>query len=177
MKNHRTKGFTLIETLVAISILMIAIAGPLTIANKAYTASLDARNQTIGIYLAQDAIEYANAIKDNYNTFSYFTGCTSANKCGVSGITGADPFDLTTIYTNNIGLCANFNNCKIKTDSNLGYIYNSGTDTVFTRQVYFDDVSTGGTGDQYLVTAEVTWNTGSVSNQVVLKQLLTNYVR
>ena len=44
----RSSGFTLIETLVAIAILMIAIAGPLTVAEKGLTATYYSRNQLIG---------------------------------------------------------------------------------------------------------------------------------
>ena len=51
-------GFTLIETLVAISILMVAVASPLTIAQKGLASAIYAKDQIIASYLAQDAIEY-----------------------------------------------------------------------------------------------------------------------
>jgi Tfp pilus assembly protein PilV len=57
LKNN--SGFTIVETLVAITILMIAIAGPLTIAQKGLTASTYARDQMIASFLAQDGLEYA----------------------------------------------------------------------------------------------------------------------
>ena len=47
MKYSSKKGFTLIETLVAIAILMVAIAGPLDIAEKGLIAAVNSRNQTI----------------------------------------------------------------------------------------------------------------------------------
>ena len=49
----------------AIAILMIAIAGPLTAANKAYTAALNARNEAVAYNLAQEALEYISNQKDN----------------------------------------------------------------------------------------------------------------
>ena len=52
------RGFTLIETLVAISILMVAVASPLTIAQKGLASAIYAKDQIIASYLAQDAIEY-----------------------------------------------------------------------------------------------------------------------
>ena len=56
--NHKKdKGFTIIETLVAITILMIAIAGPLTIAQKGFIASIYARDQVTASFLAQDMME------------------------------------------------------------------------------------------------------------------------
>jgi len=64
MKYSLQKGFTIIETLVAVTVLMIAIAGPLTTAMKAYTAALEARNQTIAMYLAQEKLEEISYNKD-----------------------------------------------------------------------------------------------------------------
>src|SRR6185369_6180494 len=66
MKTNTThSGFTIIETLVAIAILMIAIAGPLTVAQKGLTSSIYARDQMIASYLAQDAIEYVKNVRDS----------------------------------------------------------------------------------------------------------------
>lgn len=61
---NNMKGFTLIETLVAIMILTTAIVGPLTIAQKGLSATLVAKDQVTAFYLAQDAIEYVRFIRD-----------------------------------------------------------------------------------------------------------------
>ena len=57
-------GFTLIETLVAISILLIAVVGPLTISASSLQSSLNVRNQITASYLAEEAIEYIRNIRD-----------------------------------------------------------------------------------------------------------------
>lgn len=74
----KNRGFTLIETLVGVSILMIAIAGPLTVANRGYTAALNAKSQSIAINLAQETIEYISYLKDNqhYTWGSWQPGTT-----------------------------------------------------------------------------------------------------
>jgi type II secretory pathway pseudopilin PulG len=54
---NNKKGFTIIETLIAIAIIMTAIAGPLTVAQRGLNAAVVARDQFIAQYLAQDAIE------------------------------------------------------------------------------------------------------------------------
>jgi prepilin-type N-terminal cleavage/methylation domain-containing protein len=59
------KGFTLIETLVAISILLIATTGPLTAAQSGLRASFLARDQISAFYLAQDVIETIKNSRDN----------------------------------------------------------------------------------------------------------------
>lgn len=66
-------GFTLIETMVAITIITLAIAGPLVIANSAIVAARISRDQLTASYLAQEGIEYVRAMRDDnylavYNT-------------------------------------------------------------------------------------------------------------
>ncbi len=59
------QGFTLIETLVAISILMIAVVIPLSIVANALQSSYYARDQITAAYLAQDALEYVRSLRDS----------------------------------------------------------------------------------------------------------------
>lgn len=69
MKNNiinNKKGFTIIETLVAVTILMISIAGPLTIAQKSLMAAIYAKDQVIASFLAQQKIEEIKNRRDTY---------------------------------------------------------------------------------------------------------------
>jgi len=59
-----TAGFTLVEALVAISILMIAIASPMTLAQKGLSTATLSKDQMIASFLAQDAIEAVKNIRD-----------------------------------------------------------------------------------------------------------------
>lgn len=73
-------GFTLVETLIAVAILTLAVAGPLFTASRAIVAAQSARDQLIASYLAQEGIEYIRAMRDN----AYLT----AYQAGGSGISG-----------------------------------------------------------------------------------------
>jgi prepilin-type N-terminal cleavage/methylation domain-containing protein len=59
------KGFTLIETLIAIAVLSLAVTGPMTIAQKSLSSAMYARDQITAYYLAQDAIEYVRNVRDS----------------------------------------------------------------------------------------------------------------
>jgi len=65
-KNKEKKGFTLIETLIAITILMISVAAPLSLAAKGLEVTRLAKKQIVAFYLAQDAFEgVKNIIQSN----------------------------------------------------------------------------------------------------------------
>ncbi len=63
-KTKSTTGFTLVEALVAISLLMVAISSPMYIAQKGLSASMFARDQMTASFLAQDGIEAVKNIRD-----------------------------------------------------------------------------------------------------------------
>ncbi len=59
------RAFTLVETMVAVTILTLAVAGPMTVASRAIVAAQIARSQLTANYLAQEGIEYVRAMRDN----------------------------------------------------------------------------------------------------------------
>lgn len=63
-KFNKQNGFTLVEALVAISILMIAIASPMALAQKGLSTATQTKDQMIAAFLAQDAIEAVKNIRD-----------------------------------------------------------------------------------------------------------------
>ena len=61
---RRGGGFTLIETLVAVSFLIFAIIAPLTLVSKSLSSALYARDQVTAYNLAQEGIEAVRAVRD-----------------------------------------------------------------------------------------------------------------
>ena len=94
------KGFTLIETMVAVTILTIAISGALFIANSAIIAALVSRDQLTASYLAQEGIEYVRLMRDNEYLVSYHAGGTSVSLTAWTNfITGSDAASITQCRT------------------------------------------------------------------------------
>jgi type II secretory pathway pseudopilin PulG len=62
--NDFKKGFSLLETMVAITILMTTIVGPLALASKGIVFADYVKNEITGFYLAQEAVEAIRNIRD-----------------------------------------------------------------------------------------------------------------
>lgn len=60
------KGFTLLETMIAVSILALATAGPLYAASRSLVAAQISRDQLTASHLAQEGVEHFRMIRDNY---------------------------------------------------------------------------------------------------------------
>jgi Tfp pilus assembly protein PilV len=173
-----SSGFTLVETLVAITILMIAIAGPLTVAEKSLSASIYARDQLMASYLAQDGMEYMRNIVDNnelniganssLDIGDYWiksggidleTGCTSSGLCMIDTINNKITQSSCTLLNINTTACP-----PLDLSSN-GYTQDGiNPVTTFTRYFYVQPFTAtssggniGGNGNAANVTVTVIW--------------------
>lgn len=97
-KITKNKGFTLVETLVAISILVLALTGPLAIIAQSLKASNFSRDEITAAYLAQEPIEFIRNMRDQNTLRS-----TNASfwLTGPSGGAGNGPENLVTDLNNN----------------------------------------------------------------------------
>lgn len=179
-------GFTIIETLVAITILMIAIAGPLTIASQALHAAQDAKNQMIATNLAQETVEEIRNLKDNNvansSLFDLFYGYTTNTANANVG-----PWEVETDSDGSYAFasCAQIDNpnCNLYLDPSQGYIYEqtfASSPTPFKRS--FSMMSIGDHNNEqgineYVLTVTVSWTTGTVPNQIQIVELLTSSSR
>lgn len=89
-KTQQERGFTLIETFIAIMILIVAVVGPLTIAQRALSSSQYAADRITAYYLAQDGIEYIRSVRDGMtlnNTSDNSSSVGATNWLGDDGYT------------------------------------------------------------------------------------------
>lgn len=173
IKNHKNKyGFTLVETLVAISIILMGLTAAFSVAQLGISSSSLAKNRTSAFFLAQEAIEAVKSKRDHnlilrVNWLDGLVNCT-----GGSGSPGCD-FDLkTTLNDTNadeIFLSCNdplANGCVLQNvpqnASNPNgpqyYGHNGTSNSGFTRRIYINEFDAGVEASVRVV---VTWNGGT----------------
>jgi len=198
--NMKKQGFTLVETLVAITILLIAIAGPLTIASKGLNGAYYARDQITAYYLAQEGIEYIRNVRDTNSlsetldrTHWIDGGFTSGglslcvnNYCRIN-VQQLNPqlgiVDCTT-DSNPYSTVSEPLHCEplmIDTspqDGSTLYDYNpAGTPSQFTRDIIMTpiDPNADGSTETMQVTSTVYWKSPLPNNSFSLTEDITNW--
>lgn len=175
------KGFTLVETMVAISILMLGILGPLSIASSGLRNSLFAKDQVTAYYLAQEGIEYVRYVRDaNYldNKKPWLDGlsdCKEQFGCAV------DTEKWFTLNVQVISKCASIDcdddDLLYKINSNQHYTHQSGSEktaTPFTRIIKVENTPNTPTDKEIKVTSTVTWQTGAGQKSFTLTENVFN---
>ncbi len=182
------RGFTLIETLIAVLLLATSIAGPLSIASKGITATLVAKDQFIAFFLAQDAIEQVRFIRDSAcltGPLSAAGDCDTtvwlASLANCTGATGCY-FDSLQDPTVNPPVACAVGGCPVfKYDTTLGsYCYasrcSSAPDTPqkYVRTIKIISNPSTTFADQAVVLVTVTWTdiAGVVHAPITVRELV-----
>jgi len=168
------RGFTLVETMIAVTILTFAVAGPLFTASRALVAAEIARDQLTASYLAQEGVEYVRAMRDTEYLAAYQTGGATVSETAWSSfLSGSSAGSITQCRTSTCTLDPSRNMesalvpCSGETCSPL-YLTNgiyttqseiSGAElTSFTRTIQAVDVSTGGDVRDVRIVSRVSWS-------------------
>ncbi|MDB4992020.1 MAG: seg [Parcubacteria group bacterium] len=163
------RGFTLVETLVAIAILMLAITVPFYSVQQSINASNAARDQLVASSLAQEAAEYIYYLRDtNYlSTTGWLTGMDNC-------LTTNAPYGCVVDPSQNTLTSCTGSGCPVLniSGSNL-YTQTAGTGTRFTRKVQIEQLA-GGT--QAKVTVLVTFSSGHHTYSVTVVENLYNWL-
>ncbi len=170
--NHKLKtksGFTLVETLVAITILLIGVLGPITVATRGITDGLYAQNQLIATHLAQEGLDLLSAqIQNNYENGDTFldglNNCLSSPYCAAGDLAVSGPITFPS--------CSSVSDCKIAYDSNSHFYkqYDTNNTTanfvgpVFTRTLVVEIP----TPIEVSLKSTVTWTNKTNPQSIVL---------
>lgn len=178
-------GFSLVETLVAITILLVVIVGPMKISSKASNSSSFSNEQVVAFFLAQEGAEIAQKARDDAIIKSFlptghtdydadpwatfirevsnprpFRWCYAADGCGLELNTDDDG------TLKPVERCNGAGSCRLYYDSSnerARYTHEpaGNTQTPYTRIVYFETMP----GDQQVkVTSRVYWRSGSIKD-------------
>lgn len=98
MRNYfQKRGFTLIEAMIAVTILSLSVAGPMFTASRAILAAETARDQLTASYLAQEGIEYVRMMRDDAYLDAYRRNDPSASaNAWTDFISGGSAWSITT---------------------------------------------------------------------------------
>jgi prepilin-type N-terminal cleavage/methylation domain-containing protein len=188
------KGFSLIETLIAISILMIAVTGPFALVQAGLFSSNHQRNQVTATFLAQEALEYVKNMRDT-NSYTQY-GATTANWltipngdstqtldviCGIGCY--VDPHGKLPVDGGNGGnifvqVAPSGGSDMYLKQTTIGGVFSysydsSGTDTLFKRTVKVNLINP----DEARVSVTVGWSDGLVPRTYTVSEELFNYLK
>src|SRR3989338_5727397 len=189
-KNKKNKAFTLVETLVAISIFTVSLLGLIAILAQGIADTNYAKRKIIASYLAQEGIEYIRNFRDTYvlyydpastnNGWIEFNNRLIADSCDDSCyfddsiVSFTDPTmpmaDLIfTPCTGNAGACM-----ELRYDNATGkYNYDlTKTPSGYTREINMFVIDSNETE----IVSTVSWTQGSGSHSVVFSESLFNWV-
>lgn len=172
---HSQSGFSLVETLVAITILLLVIVGPMSISSSAALSTSYSSEQVVAFFLAQEGAELVQKARDDLQ-LRYFDGSVATPWADFVNTSSVNP--LSQCYqTDGCGLelvDGNANGalalptdcgsdpCRLYIDNSGGrarYTYNSvGTiSTPYSRIIYMNETA----GREVEVISLVSWQTGN----------------
>ena len=194
--NKSNKGFTLVETLVAISIFTVSILGLMSVLTQSIANITYAKEKLTASYLAQEGIEYIRNMRDTFvlydakdsqtgwNNFNTKivplanTLCASANGCYFDDQKTDYTNHLQSAYINNLMITACASSCpNLLYDSatgKYGYLMTGSTvNSGLTRQIKVTQIS----ADEIQILSAVYWKQGSGSYNVSFSEHLFNWIQ
>jgi len=177
------RGFTLVESLVAVSLFSIAVVTLLLSLGQGLSNTGYVKKKITAEYLAAEGIEYMRNLRDTYVLYSpgdwnSFVGklspCTPVNGCQFDAET--IDFEDPNWPIKNMVITACGGPCsELKYDPNNGrYNYSSGTNSGFTRKIRMETVPGG--SDEKKISSTVFWTQNSGNYSITFSENLYNWV-
>ena len=198
-KNNFYKGFTLIETLVALSIFTTSVLAMVLILASSLEDTNYSKNKIIASYLAQEGIEYVRNMRDTYVLYeganpetpgwNAFVGkvsnCIGGASCyfkpeSIDYDDTSQPIIDTEILPCVSNICPNLYHHA--SSGRYDYIMLNGVDSGFSRSITYkpdglnsDENSLN--SDEIKITSEVSWKKGSKTYNVIFAENLFNWTK
>lgn len=183
-----TKGYSLIEVLVAVAILMFSIVGPITIAVKSMQSAQHALQQNTAFFLAQEGITAVNALRNDASLGHILNGssawgwanttsgplasCFTATGCGID-------FRDATVSDNDVACNASASACSMyfnNASARAKYSHvSSGAVTPFRRVI---NLTSRNGGNEVQISSRVEWTSrlfGGTQNVTLTSSVFNIY--
>ncbi len=169
--NKKNEGLTLIETLIAITILLMSTVMPMVIYSSSIMNSIYAGEQITATYLAQEGVELMkyDVYTEFNNNSEWFNTLPNCNGQGIG--------NQCTIDIPNGNICRGSfcdTNLYIDSTTNL-YTHLSGVSnklTKFSRTIKFDK---NPPKDSAMISSTVTWKSGGKNRSVTVDVFMTKW--
>lgn len=163
-------GFTLVETFVALTILLVAIVAPMTIAQRGLQSSFFAHERVMATYLAGEAVEVVRALRDTEMLAGEADWMEALpSECLSTNEEGCD-FD---VADEQFVDCAAADACILRFDASVSstspsaYLYHhdttAGSPSIYTRQIWVEEIEAEVEAEVRVV---VSWTSGLFSSGV-----------
>ena len=173
---HSRRGQTLVEALVALSILTVGFVGIVTLLSKSFQLNRTTSNDTQATYLASEGIEVAKNLIDHdvYEQLSPDSNYSWGSCFGLgSGQVGYYELEYDTTVCPSRSLYPLSDPLYFSSSTNL-FSYNTlgGARTNFVRNIEVTN-----SGEDIDVQSTVTWTDGGLSNTITLEDLFYNWLQ
>jgi len=168
----KTKAFTLVETLVAIAILTLAVAGAFSAAQSGIASSTYSKNQVVAFYLAQEAVEQIRNMRDNNGLQKeyWLTGISAnvSDPCWFGTFCYANP-TATWPGPFLIRCLTNSQSCPLLKQTSTGIYTTTGSsnpDTIFRRGIQLTLINP----HEVSISVTVTWSQGITTRTFTIRE-------
>lgn len=167
------KGFTIVESLVAITILVLAVTGTASAIQTGISSYIFSKDQIISFYLAQEGFEQVRNIRDenSLKNQNWLTGISlnSSDPCYFGNACIVDP-----VNSNIPTRCSAPGNCPVlRQSATTGFFGYDPTwpATIFRREIVLTQIN----ANDISILVTVDWSKGIVNRQFRAKENLLNW--
>lgn len=178
--NFQKKGFTLIESLVAVSIFSLSILALISVLATGIQDINFAKRKIIASYLAQEGLEHLRNLRDTYvlsQTEDWTTFKVKINPCNSPDLSSGCYFVFDEHSENNIrntefSTCTNSICPEMNYNTSNGrYYYGGGDSSGYHRKISTQEINP----NEIKVVSTVYWNQGSGQKSVSVSDVLFNW--